>query len=140
MGCAARTHCCHCGGISTIRAWALMTNSCELWIGQMELRYNEAERARGIYERYLRCLPTIKAWVRYAKFEFGAGDPGKARAVYERAVQELDGETGIVSGRPLNLLSDSVCPVRQCSLNCLMLAHLGCKCQYPFMTVYARWI
>jgi hypothetical protein len=24
---------------------------------------------RGIFERYVACIPTIKAWVRYAKFE-----------------------------------------------------------------------
>ena len=37
----------------------------------MELRYGEVGRARGIYERYVQCHPVAKAWLRYAKFEFG---------------------------------------------------------------------
>ena len=65
---------------------------------QMELRYNEVERARGIYERYIRCLPEVKSWVRYAKFEMKAGDVPRARGVYERAVQELEGEAHMVRG------------------------------------------
>lgn len=61
----------------------------------MELRYNEVERARTIYERYVQCIPTVKAWVRYAKFEMQNGEVGLARKCYERAVEELaeDGET-----------------------------------------------
>ena len=62
---------------------------------QMELRYNEVQRARSIYERYVQCLPTVKAWVRYAKFEMQNGEVALARQCYERAVEELgeDGET-----------------------------------------------
>lgn len=63
----------------------------------MELRYNEVERARGIYERYVRCLPEVKSWVRYAKFEMKSGDVARARTVYERSVQELEGEANMVS-------------------------------------------
>jgi len=63
----------------------------------MEMRYNEADRARAIYERYVRCLPDVKAWVRFAKFEMQVGYVDNARRVYERAVQELDGEPSIVS-------------------------------------------
>lgn len=63
---------------------------------QMELRYEEVERARGIYERYIQCLPEVKSWVRYAKFEMKNGDVARARAVYERAVQELEGEAHMV--------------------------------------------
>lgn len=61
----------------------------------MELRYTEVERARSIYERYVQCIPTVKAWVRYAKFEMQNGEIGLARKCYERAVEELaeDGET-----------------------------------------------
>ena len=55
----------------------------------MELRYTEVERARGIFERYVQCLPTVKAWVRYAKFEMQSGDVGRARACYERSVEQL---------------------------------------------------
>ncbi len=62
---------------------------------QMELRYTEVARARRIYERYVQCIPTVKAWVRYAKFEMQNGEIGLARKCYERAVEELaeDGET-----------------------------------------------
>ena len=59
----------------------------------MELRYNEVERARNIYERYVQCLPTVKAWVRCAKFEMKHGQVGLGRQCYERAVGEL-GEDG----------------------------------------------
>jgi len=31
---------------------------------QFELRYNEIERARAVFERYVEILPTVKAWVR----------------------------------------------------------------------------
>jgi hypothetical protein len=62
----------------------------------MELRYDEAERARGIFERYVKCLPSVKAWVRYAKFEMQAGEVPRARRVYERAVEELAGEAAMV--------------------------------------------
>lgn len=56
---------------------------------QMELRYKEVERARNIFERYVRCIPTVKSWVRYAKFEMKEGEVAKARRCYERAVEEL---------------------------------------------------
>ena len=62
----------------------------------MELRYHEVDRARAIFERYIRCIPEVKAWVRYAKFEMQNGDVARARGVYERAVQELDGEANLV--------------------------------------------
>ncbi|PNH02162.1 Crooked neck-like protein 1, partial [Tetrabaena socialis] len=56
---------------------------------QFELRYNELERARTIFERYVQILPTVKAWVRYAKFEMGNGEVALARGCYERGVEEL---------------------------------------------------
>ena len=56
---------------------------------QMELRYNEVDKARNIYERYVRCLPTVKAWARYAKFEMQNGQVGLARRCYERAIEQL---------------------------------------------------
>lgn len=59
---------------------------------QMEMRYHEAQRAREIYERYVQCLPTVKAWVRYAKFEFSNAEVERARSCYERAVEELGGD------------------------------------------------
>ena len=56
---------------------------------QMELRYNEVERARAIYERYVKCLPSVKAWVRYARFEMKQGDVAAARRCYEHAIEEM---------------------------------------------------
>ena len=78
-------------------------------MSQMEMRYNEADRARAIYERYVRCLPDVKAWVRFAKFEMQVGHVDNARHVYERAVQELDGEPSIVSLPPATLRSYASC-------------------------------
>lgn len=64
---------------------------------QMELRYQEVSRARGIYERYVQVIPTVKAWVRYAKFEMQNGEIGLARGCYERAVEELGEDAETVS-------------------------------------------
>ena len=64
---------------------------------QMELRYNEVERAREIFELYVRCHPDVKAWVRYAKFEMKNSEIGLARAAYERAVEELGEDAQTVS-------------------------------------------
>jgi crooked neck len=33
-------------------------------LSQFELRYDEVERARAVFERYVEILPTVKAWVR----------------------------------------------------------------------------
>ena len=63
----------------------------------MELRYSEIERARNIYERYVQCLPSVKAWVRYAKFEMKNGQVGLARQCYERAVGEMGEDAQTVS-------------------------------------------
>lgn len=63
----------------------------------MELRYDEVERARGIFERYVQCLPTVQAWVRYAKFEMQNSDVARARACYERAVEQLAEDAQTVS-------------------------------------------
>jgi crooked neck len=59
------------------------------------LRYNEVERARAVFERYVEILPSVKAWVRYAKFEMSNGNVALARRCYERAVESLgeDGQT-----------------------------------------------
>ena len=66
---------------------------------QMELRYNEVARARNIFERYVLCLPMVKTWVRYAKFEMRNGEVAKARACYERAVEELGEDAQTVRTR-----------------------------------------
>ena len=63
----------------------------------MELRYNEIDRARNIYERYVQCIPSVKAWVRYAKFEMKNGQVGLARRCYERAVGEMGEDAQTVS-------------------------------------------
>ena len=70
-------------------AQLLSLDSCSYPCLQMELRYNEVDKARNIYERYVRCLPTVKAWVRYAKFEMQNGQVGLARRCYERAIEQL---------------------------------------------------
>ena len=55
----------------------------------MELRYQETDRARSIFEKYVLCHPTVKAWVHFAKFEVKQGLVAGARSVYERAVEAL---------------------------------------------------
>lgn len=65
----------------------------------MELRYKEVDRARNIFERYVRCIPTVKSWVRYAKFEMKEGEVARARRCYERAVEELGEDAQTVSSR-----------------------------------------
>ena len=69
----------------------------EIGFVQMELRYNEIDRARNIYERYVQCIPSVKAWVRYAKFEMKNGQVGLARKCYERAVGEMGEDAQTVS-------------------------------------------
>lgn len=77
---------------------------------QMELRYNEVDRAREIFELYVRCHPDVKAWVRYAKFEMKNSEIGLARAAYERAVEELGEDAQTVSHpTPSNFAVLSVC-------------------------------
>ena len=61
------------------------------------------ERARAVFERYIEILPSVKAWVRYAKFEMSNGNVALARNCYERAVESLgeDGQTvrvGLLQG------------------------------------------
>ena len=61
------------------------------------------DRARKVFERYIEILPSVQAWVRYAKFEMKNGDISLARQCYERAVEALgeDGQTvslGLIAG------------------------------------------
>lgn len=56
---------------------------------KFELRYNEIERGRGIYERFMQCHPKVSAWIKYAKFEMKNGEVARARHVYERAVEKF---------------------------------------------------
>lgn len=41
-------------------------------------------------------LPSVKAWVRYAKFELQHNDVPRARACYERAMEELGDDANTV--------------------------------------------
>ncbi len=59
---------------------------------QFETRYKETERARAIFERYVLCIPSVRAWIKYAKFEYAAGEVANARRCYERALQDLSEE------------------------------------------------
>ena len=63
----------------------------------MEMRYKEMDRARNIFERYVRCIPTVKSWVRFAKAEMKEGEISRARRCYERAVEELGEDAQTVS-------------------------------------------
>ncbi|KAL0341524.1 UNVERIFIED_CONTAM: Crooked neck-like protein 1 [Sesamum calycinum] len=56
---------------------------------KFELRYNEVERARSIFERFVDCHPKVSAWIRFAKFEMKNGEIARARNCYERAVDKL---------------------------------------------------
>lgn len=87
----------------------------------MELRYKEVDRARNIFERYVRCIPTVKSWVRYAKFEMKEGEVARARRCYERAVEELGEDAQTVRFRlhaptVLPQQQSSKCPGPQCIL------------------------
>lgn len=77
---------------------------------QFELRYNEIERARAVFERYIQILPTVKSWVRYAKFEMKNGEVALARRTYERAVEEL-GEDAQTVGADARMHACSGCLV-----------------------------
>ena len=66
----------------------------------MEMRYKEVDRSRNIFERYVRCIPTVKSYVRYAKFEMRNGDVARSRRCYERAVEELGEDAQTVRPSP----------------------------------------
>ena len=70
---------------------------CYLLDMQMELRYNEIDRARNIYERYVQCIPSVKAWVRYANFDLKIGQVCLARQCYASAVGEMGEDAQTVS-------------------------------------------
>ncbi|KAG6520038.1 hypothetical protein ZIOFF_017067 [Zingiber officinale] len=71
------------------RAVALLPRVDQLWykyIHMFELRYDEVDRARAIYERLVVCHPRPSSFIKYAKFEAKRGEIARARAVYERAI------------------------------------------------------
>lgn len=53
---------------------------------KFELRYNEVERERAIFERLVECHCNVNSWISYANFEIKNGGIGNARYCYERAV------------------------------------------------------
>ncbi|KAF6167677.1 hypothetical protein GIB67_007067 [Kingdonia uniflora] len=55
---------------------------------KFELRYNEIDRARAIFER----LVAASSWIRFAKFELKNGNVRRARNCYERATDEKMGD------------------------------------------------
>ncbi|EYU40013.1 hypothetical protein MIMGU_mgv11b022575mg [Erythranthe guttata] len=66
----------------------------EVWLSyiRFELRFNEIERARSIFERYVDCHPYVIAWMGLAEFEMEYGDIERARNCYERAVDKFEGD------------------------------------------------
>ena len=55
----------------------------QAWLSciKMELRYNEIDQARQIYERFVLVHPEVKNWI---KFEGAHGNISNARDVYSR--------------------------------------------------------
>merc|ERR1711865_1149884 len=70
------------------RAIAVDHRNLSLWI-KFEMRYNELDRARGIFERFVTCHPESRSWLKYAKWEGRQGSREKTRNVYERALEAL---------------------------------------------------
>ena len=91
---------------------------------QMELRYNEVDRAREIFELYIRCHPDVKAWVRYAKFEMKNSEIGLARAAYERAVEELGEDAQTVRHHPQGKILRGI--MKPVHWRCLLTSRLLC--------------
>ena len=56
---------------------------------RFETRYQEWEFVRDVYRRYCACHPSVKSFVRWAKFEFGLGEVSRAREIYENAVEQM---------------------------------------------------
>ncbi|KAK6778021.1 hypothetical protein RDI58_024739 [Solanum bulbocastanum] len=55
----------------------------------MQDRYNETERAREIFERFVQCHPKVSSWIGFVKFELKNGEARRPRNCYERAVDKL---------------------------------------------------
>ncbi|KAI3903104.1 hypothetical protein MKW92_005711, partial [Papaver armeniacum] len=56
---------------------------------KVELRYNDIDRARNIFARFVECHPRVSAYIRYVKFEMKNGEIYRARNVYVIAVDKL---------------------------------------------------
>ena len=63
----------------------------QAWLSyaKLEVRADEIDRARAIYERYVANHPTETAFIRYAKWELRHQQRALARAVFERSLEEL---------------------------------------------------
>jgi len=60
-----------------------------------EIRHENIEGARAIFERYLVKHNTVETYLKYAKFEAQHGDVDRARLIYERAVRELEEDANV---------------------------------------------
>ncbi len=45
-----------------------------------------------MFDKYVEILPSVRSWVRFAKFELRSGDVARSRQTYERALQDLGEE------------------------------------------------
>jgi len=54
---------------------------------KMEARYAELDRASAIYERWVAVRPEPRVWVKWGKFEEERGLVGKAREVFQTALE-----------------------------------------------------
>ncbi|CAA7038969.1 unnamed protein product [Microthlaspi erraticum] len=63
----------------------------QAWLSyiEFELRYNEIERARSMYNAFVFHHPKASAFIRYACFEMKCGEVERARNVYQRATEKL---------------------------------------------------
>ncbi|KZV67380.1 pre-mRNA-splicing factor CLF1 [Peniophora sp. CONT] len=54
---------------------------------KLEQRYDEQDRASAIYERWVAVRPEPRVWVKWGKFEEERGKAGKAREVFQTALE-----------------------------------------------------
>ena len=55
----------------------------------LELQLGEIERVRTLYQKYLQWAPArCGAWCKYAEVEAGLGELGRARAIFELAIEQ----------------------------------------------------
>ncbi len=56
---------------------------------ELELQLREFDRCRKLYEKFLEhCVSNCQTWIKYAELETILGDIGRARAIYELAVNQ----------------------------------------------------
>ncbi|PIA41392.1 LOW QUALITY PROTEIN: hypothetical protein AQUCO_02200066v1 [Aquilegia coerulea] len=69
--------------------WLLLPHLISNSYVKFEVRYNEIERARQVYERFVRCCPEVGSWIFYAKFEAKNRELARTRNCFERAVEAI---------------------------------------------------